>query len=307
MPYPIDAKLAVAVASSALFDMAPSHRVFRDRGVEAYRAYQVEHRRDPLPPGPAFPFVRRLLRLNLALPETRPVEVVLFSRNSPETGLRAFQSIEHYRLDITRGCFSSGKEHYQSLPAFNSVLFLSSSREDVAKAIRMGYAAGVVLKTEIAEDDNDSGELRMGFDFDGVIATDEAERVYRTKGPEIYQEYERAHAEQPLKAGPLGALFQAIGFIQKLELLKQKEDPSYTRILKTAIITARSAPAHERVVTTLKSMNVEVDELFLLGGIEKSRILEIFRPHIFFDDQEAHLDRLHGIPAVHIPFGIANN
>lgn len=113
MPYPIDAKLAVAVASSALFDMGPSHRVFRDRGVEAYRAYQVQHRRDPLPPGPAFPFVRRLLALNRALPETRPVEVVLFSRNSPETGLRAFQSIEHYRLDITRGCFSSGKENYQ--------------------------------------------------------------------------------------------------------------------------------------------------------------------------------------------------
>ena len=297
----------VAVTSSALFDMAASHRVFSEQGVRAYREFQVAHRNEPLPRGVAFPFTQRLLRLNQALHPAQPVEVVLFSRNSPETGLRAFQSIAHYGLDITRGCFSSGKENYQYLPAFNSVLFLSSSREDVAKAIRMGYAAGVVLKTETAEDDNDSGELRMGFDFDGVIATDEAERVYRTKGPEIYQEYERAHAEQPLKAGPLGALFQAIGFIQKLELLKQKEDPSYTRILKTAIITARSAPAHERVVTTLKSMNVEVDERFLLGGIEKSRILEIFRPHIFFDDQEAHLDRLHGIPAVHIPFGIANN
>jgi 5'-nucleotidase len=304
MPYPIEKKLVIAVSSSALFDMQDSDAVFRQEGEEAYRKYQREHIDDPLKEGVAFPFIKRLLNLNASFPEEQPVEVILFSKNSPETGLRAFRSIQHYNLNISRACFSSGKPNHQYLPAFNSTLFLTTNREDAREALANGITAGVVGKQEI-QDSNEEG-LCLAFDFDGVIADDSAERVYKEQGLAAYQEYEKVHGAHPLKSGPIANLLKRISSFQKLERTKQQEDPKYRRLLKTAIVTARNAPAHERVVFTLQSLEIEVDEVFFMGGVEKARLLNILKPHIFFDDQESHIKNINNIAGVLIPFGVAN-
>jgi 5'-nucleotidase len=304
MPYPIEKKLVIAVSSSALFDMQDSDAVFRQDGEDAYRVYQQKHINDPLKEGVAFPFIKRLLNLNASFPEEQPVEVILFSKNSPETGLRAFRSIQHYNLNISRACFSSGKPNHQYLPAFNSTLFLTTNREDAREALANGITAGVVGKQEI-QDSNEEG-LCLAFDFDGVIADDSAERVYKEQGLAAYQEYEKVHGTHPLKSGPIANLLKRISSFQKLERTKQQEDPKYRRLLKTAIVTARNAPAHERVVFTLQSLEIEVDEVFFMGGVEKARLLNILKPHIFFDDQESHIKNINNIAGVLIPFGVAN-
>ena len=304
MPYPIEKKLVIAVSSSALFDMQDSDAVFRQDGEDAYRVYQQKHINDPLKEGVAFPFIKRLLNLNASFPEEQPVEVILFSKNSPETGLRAFRSIQHYNLNISRACFSSGKPNHQYLPAFNSTLFLTTNREDAREALANGITAGVVGKQEI-QDSNEEG-LCLAFDFDGVIADDSAERVYKEQGLAAYQEYEKVHGTHPLKSGPIANLLKRISSFQELERTKQQEDPQYRRLLKTAIVTARNAPAHERVVFTLQSLEIEVDEVFFMGGVEKARLLNILKPHIFFDDQESHIKNINNIAGVLIPFGVAN-
>lgn len=304
MPYPIEKKLVIAISSSALFDMQDSDAVFRQDGEDAYRVYQQKHINDPLKEGVAFPFIKRLLNLNASFPEEQPVEVILFSKNSPETGLRAFRSIQHYNLNISRACFSSGKPNHQYLPAFNSTLFLTTNREDAREALANGITAGVVGKQEI-QDSNEEG-LCLAFDFDGVIADDSSERVYEEQGLAAYQEYEKVHGTHPLKSGPIANLLKRISSFQKLERTKQQENPKYKRLLKTAIVTARNAPAHERVVFTLQSLEIEVDEVFFMGGVEKARLLNILKPHIFFDDQESHIKNINNIAGVLIPFGVAN-
>ena len=308
MPYPIEQKLVIAVSTSALFNMEESDSIYRAKGIDAYRRYQEKNINNPLDKGVAFPFIKRLLSLNKTFPSDKPIEVVVFSKNSPESGLRAFRSIEHYQLDISRACFSSGKSNFQYLPAFNASLFLSANPEDTQNAIKAGFAAGTVLDTKIEDDENDT-QLRLGFDFDGVIADDSSEQFYKSNQGNMtaYHQHEHQLAENPLKGGPIGSLLQKISFFQRLENKRLEVDPNYKRILSTAIITARNAPAHERVVTNLKCLNIEVDDVFFLGGIDKSRILNILKPHIFFDDQMTHLEHLENIPAVHIPFGIANN
>lgn len=306
MAYPIESKLVIAVSSSALFDLKESDSIFRQMGEDEYRKYQEKHVDIPFQKGVAFPFIKRLLNLNDSFPDEQPVEIILFSRNSPETGLRAFRSIQHYKLNITRACFSSGKQNFQYLPGFNTCLFLSANQNDTKAANDSGFAAGTVLNKEVVDDDNDV-ELRIAFDFDGVLVNDESEMVYKQSGDiNEYFNHEKDHAGDPLPLGPVGPLLQRISAFQKLEREKAEADPAYKRILKTAIITARNAPAHERVITTLREWGVEVDEAFFLGGIDKSRILNIMQPHIFFDDQMLHLNHLDKIPAVHIPFGIAN-
>lgn len=305
MGYPIEHKLVIAVSSSALFDMKESDSIFQTHGEGEYKRYQQKNINKPFEKGVAFPFIKRLLSLNIAFPEEKPVEVILFSKNSPETGLRAFRSIKHYGLDISRACFSSGRPNYQYLPAFNSTLFLSSNLEDAKEALSNGITAGVVLNQEI-EDEEDGDELRLAFDFDGVIADDSSEQIYKEKGLDNYMAHEQEHGDDPLKSGPIGKLLQQISLFQKLERKKEKGDQNYHRLLRTAIVTARNAPAHERVVSTLINLKVEVDEVFFMGGVEKSRLLNILKPHIFFDDQKIHLDNIGKIPGVHIPFGIAN-
>ena len=307
MPYPIDRKLVVAVSSNALFDLEKEESIFQNEGLQAYKNYQLENKQKKLSKGLAFPFIKRFLNINNIYSNEKPVEVVLLSKNSPETGIRIFNAIKYYNLDITRAAFTSGISPYQYIPAYNISLFLSTNENDVLNAIKADYAAGRILKTNI--DDNDDMELRVAFDFDGVIADDEAEKIYAKSGGQLdlYYQYETEHKQEALKLGPLGDFFKKLSFFQKLESRKEEKDKGYKKILKTAIITARNAPAHERAINTLKDWDVEVDEMFLLGGIEKKRILNIMKPHLFFDDQITHLDpKLENIPLVHIPFGITN-
>lgn len=307
MPYDISDKLVIGIASSALFDLSDSDMVFREEGERAYRAYQREHEHDVLPSGVAFPFIRRLLALNSVFKEEKPIEVILFSRNDPDTGQRVFYSIQSYGLDITRGVFLSGASPYTYLKAFNTALFLSENSDDVRKAIDSGHAAGRVLQSSLL-DDEESCELRVAFDFDGVIADDSAESVYqKEKSLDDFQRSESEKASEPHHPGPLREFFVRLSRLQQLEHERKDEDPSYQRHIRTAIITARNAPAHERVVTTLREWNVMTDETFFLGGIEKRRVLDIFRPHIFFDDQLTHLEPASEfIPSVHVPFGQIN-
>jgi 5'-nucleotidase len=308
MPFPIEEKLVIGVASSALFDLSDSHQVYLDEGPEAYRSHQARQRDVILARGVAFPFIRRFLSLNRCFPQQAPVEVVLFSRNSPETGLRVMRSIAHYGLDISRAVFMSGKSPYPYLPAFNTALFLSANEEDVKSAIAVDYPAGLVLPSAIADEEDDI-ELRVAFDFDGVIADDESETVYkRNNDLGEFHAHETLHMARPHQPGPLAGMFRKLAMLQQLEHDAQQADPDYRRIVRIAIITARSAPAHERVVTTLGSWGVSADETFFLGGMDKARVLSAFKPHIFFDDQLTHLKSGPGgtIPMVHVPFGVAN-
>lgn len=307
MPYPIEHKLVIGIASSALFDLTASHQVYLEGGQEAYRSYQEQQIDAILDKGVAFPFIRRFLSINKLHPDTAPVEVVLFSRNSPETGLRVMNSIAHYGLDISRACFLTGESPYRYLPAFNTSLFLSANEEDVRRALDANHPAGLVLPSR-TEDDEADGELRIAFDFDGVIADDESETVFkRNNNVDEFHAHETARVAIPHQPGPLADLFRKLSLMQQMEEDAQRADAGYKKILRIAIITARSAPAHERVVTTLKSWGVSANETFFLGGMEKARVLSIFKPHLFFDDQLSHLRSPAGnIPMVHIPFGIAN-
>ncbi|WLI91005.1 5'-nucleotidase [Massilia sp. R2A-15] len=307
MPFQIENKLVIGVASSALFDLTGSHQAYLDGGPEEYRNFQEQHLDVILEKGVAFPFIRRFLNINKCFPRQSPVEVVLFSRNSPETGLRVMRSIAHYGLDISRASFTTGKSPYAYLPAFNTSLFLSANEEDVKNAIEANYPAGLVLPSKIADDDDDI-ELRVAFDFDGVIADDEAETVFKQNGLDEFHAHEALHVGRPHQPGPLADMFQKLALMQRMEERMEKRDPNYRRILRIAIITARSAPSHERVITTLKSWGVSANETFFLGGMDKARVLSVFKPHIFFDDQLTHLKSSPGgtIPMVHVPFGIAN-
>ena len=306
MPYPIEDKLVIAVASSALFDLSESDHVFRTLGEKAYRKHQEAHLNAPLEKGVAFPFVRRFLAINQRFPDKSPVEVVLLSRNSAITGKRVFRSINHHGLDITRAAFLEGKSPYPYIPAFNASLFLSKNENDVLQAIDYGHPAGTVLPSHVVDDEGDT-ELRIAFDFDGVIADDASERVFKAGSLEEFQEHETSRSHIPHSPGPLADLFRKLSHLQKLEDKAVDEDPGYKRVLRTGIVTARNAPSHERVITTLEHWGVDANEVFFLGGMKKDRILSVLKPHMFFDDQRSHLESEAGnVPMVHIPFGVAN-
>lgn len=306
MAYPIERKLVVAVSSSALFDLSESHAVFVEKGPKAYKEFQEANLNKVLGKGVAFPFVRRFLNINKRFPKQSPVEVVLLSRNSAATGKRIFRSISHYGLDISRAAFMEGQSPYEYIPAFNASLFLSANEEDVRKAISRKYPAGIVLPSTVIDDESED-ELRIAFDFDGVIADDESEAVFKGNDLPAFHDYEVANAHIPHKPGPLADLFQKLSFMQKLEDKEEEKNRDYKRIIRTAIVTARNAPSHERVITTLEEWGVSANETFFLGGMKKDRILIRLKPHMFFDDQKSHLESEAGdIPMVHIPFGIAN-
>jgi 5'-nucleotidase len=306
MPFPIEDKLVVAIASSALFDLSESDRIYREKGTEAYRAYQREHENEVLAPGVAFAFIRRLLGLEGSGPTHQPVEVILLSRNDPDTGLRVFNSIEAHHLRISRAAFTRGRLPYPYVDSFNACLFLSANGDDVQKAIAAGLPAGRVLPSTLADDPADR-ELRIAFDFDGVIADDEAEKVFQAGNIDEFFESEVVHAQEALKRGPLNRLLSEVARLQRVERARAAEDSSYTPFIRTAIVTSRNAPAHKRVVTTLRAWEIEVDEVFFLGGMDKRRILNVLKPHIFFDDQMAHAGPAAGsVPSVHVPFGITN-
>jgi len=296
----------VGVASSALFDLAESDAYFREHGEPAYRAYQDEHLADTLPRGVAFPFIQRLLRLNDLRPGDPLVEVIVLSRNDPDTGLRVMRSIDDHGLRMTRAIFTQGKAPYEYIGALDMSLFLSGHRPDVDAAIRAGFPAGHVL-TSTAEYDENDPTLRVAFDFDGVLADDASERRYKADGLEVYLDHEDQHRDEPLAPGLLKPLLADLNRIQKLEDERRLIDPAYEPRLRIALVTARNAPAHERAVHSLRDWGVRVNDAFFLGGIEKARVLKVMRPHIFFDDQDLHLTgAAEHVAGVHIPYGVAN-
>ncbi|WP_425465830.1 5'-nucleotidase [Nocardioides rubriscoriae] len=306
-PYDLKNRLVIGVASSALFDLTDSDAYFLETNEEAYRVYQMDRVDDPLHQGAAFPFVQRLLGLNDLRPENPPVEVIILSKNDPVTGLRVMNSVRHHDLPITRAVFSRGRQTHQYMPALGMSLFLSESAKDVQAAIEAGHPAGRVLSRAAADDPQDP-ELRVAFDFDGVLGDDSAETVYKTAGGlGPYKEHELANRDVPIPEGPLKNLLADLNLIQDLETARTKQDPSYEPRLRIALVTARDAPAHERAVTSLRDWGVTVDEAFFLGGVEKLAVLSVLKPHIFFDDQTIHLDGAENLYAgVHVPYGIAN-
>lgn len=306
MGYNIQEKFVIAIASSALFDLSESDQVFKDSGEEEYRKYQRVNENRVLGKGVAFPLIKRLLMVNGADQKDQPVEVVLLSRNDPDTGLRVFKSIEHYRLPISRAVFVTGNNPFVYMEAFNASIFLSGNPDDVKQAIALGLPAGCVYSSDFVDDEEDQ-VLRLAFDFDGIIADDSAESVYQKGAIELFHQHERLKAGEPLPAGPLLRFFLEISKLTKRELARKQSDPAYTPKIRVAIATARNAPAHERVVATLRNLDIVVDEAFFLGGIDKDRVLKIFRPHIFFDDQLGHIEGVARIaPSVHVPFGVRN-
>ncbi|AWV24591.1 5'-nucleotidase [Roseomonas mucosa] len=306
MAYPIEQKLVVGISSTALFDFSAEHNIFLTEGLEAFRSYQIANRSNIPKPGAAFPFIKRLLHLNKVFHGQMPVEVVILSRNDPEAGLRMMDAMPYYGLDITRAFFLSGKAPYPYMKAVNACLYLSTNKEEVKEAIRLGHPAGHVLPCS-SFDDSEDNQLRIAFDFDGVLVDDEAEAQYADGGLPLFHHYEVQNKDKPLRNGPLMPLMQRISTIQKMEAENTNRTNSPEKAVRVSIITARNAPAHERLINTMKHLGIEADELFLTGGIEKKNILDIMRPQIFFDDQLGHLEPAsENTPCVHIPFGIRN-
>lgn len=306
LPYDLTDRLVIGIASSALFDLAESDAVFRDQGEESYRRHQEDHLDQPLTPGVAFPFIQRLLSLNdLACADDPLVEVIVMSRNDAETGLRVMRSIAHHELGITRAIFTQGRSPYLFMPVLNMSLFLSANEDDVRRAIAQGHPAGQVLASAYTDDDTD--ELRIAFDFDGVLAGDESEQIYRQRGLQDFHQHEVTNLVTPLSPGPLRDFLANVNKIQKREEQRCREDDGYSRRVRVSIVTARSAPAHERAVASLKAWGVTVNDAFFLGGINKGTVMPILRPHIFFDDQKTHLlSTAQSVPSVHVPFGSVN-
>lgn len=307
MAYPIEQKLVVAVSATALLDLTAEHEMYLQLGVEKFRRHQKENRHVIPDQGAAFPFIQRLLQLNHNYSEEAPVEVVILSRHHADAGLRIMDAVKHYELNITRSFFLAGGVPYPYMRSVNAVLYLSTNDEEVRKAVSEGYPAGHVLPCKTLPPDQDP-QLRIAFDFDGVIVDDEAEQVYaESQDLSLFHAHELENRNKPLQSGPLMPLLQRISDLQKLERQKCEQDPSHTQMLRIAIVTARNAPSHERLVSTLESLDIDTDELFLLGGIEKKNVLDVLQPHIFFDDQIGHLaPAADSTPSVHVPFGVAN-
>lgn len=292
-------KLVIAISSTALFDLSESCQVFEQQGLDAYSDYQIAHEDELLAPGVAFPLVEKLLKINSRFDKGR-VEVILLSRNSCDTGLRIFNSIEHYKLDICRAAFCGGASPYRYVSAFGSHLFLSNNRFDVERALAQNVAAATVLSPAPYYDNGDA-QLRFAFDGDAVLFSDEAERIYHMFGYDAFTEYERREAKTPLGVGPFKAFMQALHDLQT-------EFPGQDCPIRTALVTARSAPNHERVVRTLRAWNVRLDEALFLGGLDKAEFLQAYNADIFFDDMRENCDSVSQyVTAGHVPHGIRNH
>ncbi|MBB5016255.1 5'-nucleotidase [Rehaibacterium terrae] len=293
-------RLVVAITARALFDLEDSHRLFERSGLEAYAEFQRRHEDDPLQPGIAFPLVRKLLALNTAAPDGAPrVEVILLSRNSSDTGLRIFNSIERYRLDIVRAVFTSGAPVYPYIRPFGAHLFLSANPESVRHALEHGVAAATILPSKAPENSHD--QVRIAFDGDAVIFSDESERISQEQGLAAFHDHESSRALEPLSGGPFK------GFLAALHRLQEAFPAGEGAPIRTALVTARSAPAHKRVILTLRQWGVRLDEALFLGGRDKGPFLKAFGADIFFDDSHHNTEsaRQH-VATGHVPHGVSN-
>lgn len=300
MPADTPPPLIVAISSRALFDLEDSHALFERNGIDAYAEHQRTHEDEILEPGIAFPLVRKLLALNDgAAPDAPRVEVILLSRNSADTGLRIFNSIQHHGLPISRATFTSGEPTWPYIRPFGAQLFLSANPESVRRALANDVAAATILPAKAPQHRHD--QLRIAFDGDAVIFGDEGERVSQEGGIEAFHRHERERAREPLSGGPFRA------FLSALHDLQAAYPPGEASPIRTALVTARSAPAHERVIRTLREWGVRLDEALFLGGRAKGPFLEAFGADIFFDDSLHNIDsaRLH-VATGHVPHGVSN-
>ena len=297
MAVSLDGQLVVAISSRALFDFEEENLVFEQSDDRAYMKLQLERLEEPAKPGVAFSLVKKLLAFNDAT--TQRVEVVILSRNDPVSGMRVFRSAQHYGLSIQRGSFTRGQSPWRYLKPLNANLFLSTHLSDVRAALDAGVPAAQVYPHSAHASEAHPHEVRIAFDGDAVLFSDEAERVFQSQGLSAFQAHEHAKASQPLLAGPFKPLLAA------LHRLQQEGTPAIR--VRTALVTARSAPAHERAIRTLMEWNIEVDEAMFLGGLPKGEFLKEFEPDFFFDDQTGHIESAaQHVPAGHVASGISN-
>jgi len=284
--------LVIAISSRALFDLERENRIFEDEGLEVYADFQKDNESNILEPGPVFPLVEAFLKLNDKVGE-HLVEVVIMSQNNPQTGMRVMNSIDHYELGITRAAFSGGRSLGPFLPAYNVDLFLSKNSRDVQDAADNSIAAAQIYPPP--ENFNpDDDEIKIAFDGDAVLFSDEVEVIYRKQGLEAFREHEKTFAKQPLSEGPFGRVLKTLSRIKGL---------ADGGIIRIALITARDRSTHERVILTLRSWGVSVDEVYFLGGLTKKEVLKAFNAHIFFDDQDKHAGPASKIvPSARVPY-----
>ena len=297
MAMTLDGQLVVAISSRALFDFERENEVFEQTDDRAYMKLQLERLDQPALPGVAFSLVKKLLAFNSD--DVRLVEVVILSRNDPVSGMRVFRSAQHYGLSIQRGSFTRGQPPWRYLKPLHANLFLSTHLADVRAALAAGVPAAQVYPQSAHASEAHPNEVRIAFDGDAVLFSDEAERVYQAQGLNAFQKHETDNAALPLLAGPFKPLLTAL---QRL----QTEGTAHMRI-RTALVTARSAPAHERAIRTLMDWNIEVDEAMFLGGLPKGEFLREFEPDFFFDDQTGHIESAaRHVPSGHVASGVSN-
>ena len=289
MPATLSGQLVVAISSRALFDFEAENEVFEAGDDHAYMALQQQRLDQPAPPGVAFSLVRKLLAFNMG--GAPQVEVVVLSRNDPISGMRVFRSARHYGLPIERGVFTRGASPWRYLKPLSAQLFLSANDDDVRQALNAGVAAARVMPQAARASAAHPRELRIAFDGDAVLFSDEAEQVFQRDGLAAFREHESTRAHQPLPAGPFKPVLQALQRLQQA--------PGGGMKVRTALVTARSAPAHERAIRTLMDWQIEVDEAMFLGGLAKGEFLREFEPDFFFDDQVGHVESA----AAHVPAG----
>jgi 5'-nucleotidase len=299
MPFNVEGKLVVAISSRALFDFEEENSVFETKGEPAYIKLQLSRLDTPAKPGVAFHLVKKLLAFNSGA--VQRVEVAILSKNDPVSGLRAFRSAERAGLKVERGVFTRGRNPYQYLDALKANLFLSANELDVMSALDAGFPAARVYPDSAQAAARNAGEMRIAFDGDAVLFSDEAERVFQRDGLDAFTQHETVHVLKPLHPGPFKPLLEAL---HRLQAAAGTDVPMRIR---TALVTARSAPAHERAVRTLMNWNIAVDEAMFLGGLDKGEFLKAFEPDFFFDDQRGHVEsaRRH-VATGHVPFGVAN-
>jgi 5'-nucleotidase len=297
MPTPLQDQLVVAISSRALFDFEEENRVFEAGDDHAYMQLQLQRVQQPARPGVAFSLVNKLLAFNAG--GAARVEVVILSRNDPVSGLRVFRSAQHYGLPVERGVFTRGRSPWRYLRPLAAHLFLSTNEADVRSALAAGVPAARVYPESARASAAHPDEVRIAFDGDAVLFSDEAERVYQSQGLDAFQSHERDRAATPLAPGPFKPLLEALHRLQ--------HEPAAAMRLRTALVTARSAPAHERAVRTLMDWRIEVDEAMFLGGLPKGAFLREFEPDFFFDDQTGHIENAAPhVPAGHVASGVRN-
>lgn len=298
MPVTLDGQLVVAISSRALFDFEEENRLFETGDDRSYMKLQLDRLEVPAAPGVAFSLVKKLLAFNDE--NAQRVEVVILSRNDPVSGMRVFRSAQHYGLPIQRGSFTRGQPPWRYLRPLRANLFLSTHLADVRAALDAGVPAAQVYPQSVRASDAHPHEVRIAFDGDAVLFSDEAERVFQAQGLNAFQQHERDKATQPLPGGPFKPLLEALHRLQA-------EGTSSMRI-RTALVTARSAPAHERAIRTLMEWGIDVDEAMFLGGLPKGPFLREFEPDFFFDDQTGHIESAaQHVPSGHVAAGISNH